>query len=614
MIVRKIGSYLLVLIITAMTICSCTRAPSPDDKIDQTQVSDSVQETVPDSSGGDSVAKKVQADFDTLTNEIFKEELSADPLSVHLMLRYPENYGITVTNPVFSDFSEATLKQSTAEIKEMLTRLQAIDSSLLTPEQLFTYQMLKDYLDTELSGDGLELYTQKITPAIGTQAQLPILFGEYAFFDKTDVENYLSLLSSIDVFYKQLADFEVQRANAGLGMSDTTLDRVILSCKDYMIRPESSFLTETFDSKLEEVPDLTEEEKAAYKSRHLSVLKEHFIPAYTQLAAALEGLKGKGTNSMGLSYFPDGKRYYEYLVKNQSGTASSMPDLKTRVEKQLGQYVAEITLLSENNPDLYTAASTYSFSQTEANQILEHLREESKEDFPVLEDSAFVIKHVPKALESTLSPAFFLTPPLDYMEEGIIYLNGAAEQASSDLYSTLAHEGYPGHLYQSLYGLQKKSSPLRSLLSCKGYAEGWGSYAELYSYGFNNGLSKELQELLTYNNASVLAIYALLDIHIHYDGWDLAKTSAFLQEYYDIQDSAVLKEIYDSIIDNPGNYLTYYTGYLEIMEMREIAEDTLKDRFNIKEFHKFILEMDGASFRIIKPYFNTWLLTYEPEN
>lgn len=111
------------------------------------------------------------------------------------------------------------------------------------------------------------------------------------------------------------------------------------------------------------------------------------------------------------------------------------------------------------------------------------------------------------------------------------------------------------------------------------------------------------------SEASSYGLYALLDICIHYDGWDLATTTSYLENSYGFTDPESAREIYLAIIDNPGNYLKYYTGYLEILTMRQEAEEVLGNKFNTKSFHQFILNMDGASFRVIKPYFQTWLMT-----
>lgn len=556
-------------------------------------------------------AAEVQAGFDAFTDQLFKDTLSQDPIALHCFLRHPENYGISTSDPVLGDFSLEAMKEASKTSRDTLKALHSFDTSKLTFDQLFTYRMLEDSLETELTSDGMELYYQPLSPQIGIQAQFPILFAEYTFERKNDVDNYLTLLSQIDEYYQKLIDFETLRADSGLAPSDATLERIIQSCRDYLIRPENSFLTETFDIKLEEVPELTQQEKEAYKAAHITVLKEHFIPAYEKLSQAMEALKGRGKNENGLFYDKDGKKYYEYLVASQTGTKSSVRELLRRVEQQIGSDMSQITLLLHTHPELASQVTGYTFNVSDPVEILESLKEECTTDFPKLPDSAVTVKHVPKALESSLAPAFFLIPPIDSANENVIYINDKAKAEGTQLYTTLAHEGYPGHLYQNLYFNQHNTCPLRRLLQCGGYGEGWGTYTEIYSYSFNNGLDDNMKQLLAYNQAASLGLYAVLDIRIHYEGWDLAKTRSFLQDFYGISDSGVTQEIFQAVVDNPGNYLMYYTGYLEILTMKNTAQNALKNRYRPAAFHQFILDMQGASFRVIEPYFQTWLLTYD---
>ena len=291
-----------------------------------------------------------------------------------------------------------------------------------------------------------------------------------------------------------------------------------------------------------------------------------------------------------------------------TGTDSSVDALKTRIEKQMQADLTEIRVRLKEHPELVRQMTDSAITLSDPDEILQNLQVQIQDDFPALTDTSYTLKYVPEALESSLSPAFFLVPPIDSDGSNTIYIN---EKASTEqnLYTMLAHEGYPGHLYQSAYFNDREPVPVRRLLACGGYNEGWGLYSELYAYSFDNGLPEAVKPLMRCSEASSYGLYALLDICIHYDGWDLATTTSYLENSYGFTDPESAREIYLAIIDNPGNYLKYYTGYLEILTMRQEAEEVLGNKFNAKSFHQFILNMDGASFRVIKPYFQTWLMT-----
>ena len=332
----------------------------------------------------------------------------------------------------------------------------------------------------------------------------------------------------------------------------------------------------TFAERLEALPDLTDQEKQDYIARNHQMIDEHFVPAYQLLIDKLTALKGTGGNDKGLCYLPEGKRYYEYMVNSSTGTSyPTIEELKSAMGAQMLKDLKAMNALLTKDPSLADQMYSYSFKLTDPNQILEDLKEQCARDYPPIDDCSYTIKQVPKALEGTLSPAFYLTVPLDRPEDNSIYINGGSTNSQKNLYSTLAHEGYPGHMYQTQYFNKHNTCELRKLLSFTSYSEGWATYVEYNSYSLDNGLSPELGQLLQHNSAFTLALYAMLDINIHYEGWDLNKVQEYLEQYFQINDTSIISTIYYDVAENPANYLEYYVGYLEIANMQEMAKNQL---------------------------------------
>lgn len=600
----------LCFLLSVSFLCSCARS-SPQQSGDYETYTASKGDGAPspaDPAPDSPQAQKARMDFDTLCGKLFHDQLSENYLTLHYTLADPAAYGITDCGLDFGDFSLELLKEAGERQKEDKAALDKIPVELLNQQQQLTYKILEATYEAEETFDGLELYYQPLAPTVGIQAQLPVLLAEYIFYSKQDVEDYLNLLSTIDGYYGQILEFEKEKAKAGLFMTDSCVDTIVSDCGAYLVAPEENFLTSTFDERIDAMTDLGEEEKAAYKARNLEVLANHFIPAYETLLNGLKELKGTCTNEMGLCYHPKGKEYYEYLVHSSTGTTyETIDDLKDAVEKQLNYDLMAMSKLLMDHEELGEQLDNYQFSYTDPNEILEHLRTAIAADFPELEHTSYTTKYVPASLEQTLSPAFFLVPPMDRYKDCVIYINQGSVSTSGDLYTTLAHEGYPGHLYQNVYFLGNCDSPLRKILSFSSYSEGWATYVENYAYTMDNGLSKELGSLLAHNASASLALHALLDININYYGWDKDQVASYLSQYYDVSDHTVVDQIYGYMLDAPVNYLNYYVGYLEILRMKEQAEKTLKDRFQLKEFNRFLLDMGPAPFTVIKPYFKEWL-------
>lgn len=582
-------------------------------------VAPSTQETtVPTEAAGESSASyekyekanlEAQEHFDQLVDDLFLDEVDNSLITLHYTLANPAAFGITDYDKTLGTVSLEENKQALAEAKSLKVQLNDIDSRFLREDQLLTYTILSSYLNTMLSSEGMELYDQPLSSSLGIQAQLPILLSEYVFRSKQDVEDYLSLLSSIDTYYESIVEFEKQKSEAGLGLCDTAIDRIIQSCNAYLLDADHSFMAETFSQRLDQVEGLTDKEKEDYNARNRAAINEHFVPAYQKLIEGLTPLKGTGANDKGLYYFPDGRKYYQYLVNAYTGTSyQDIPALKKAMSDQMMNDLTAMDELLTENPALAKKMYSYAFSLTDPNEILENLRTQCSKDFPAIDDYVCNIKNVPAALESTLSPAFYLTVPIDRPQDNSIYINNGSTNTARNLYSTLAHEGYPGHMYQTLYFNRNNVCNLRKLLSFSSYSEGWATYVEYYSYGLDNGLDPDLGELLRHNSAFTLALYAILDVNIHYEGWDVKQVQDYLNLYFKISDSSVISTIYYDIAENPGNYLEYYVGYLEILNMQNEAKKTLGSRYTNMEFNRFLLDIGPAPFSVIKPYFNEWLV------
>lgn len=218
--------------------------------------------------------------------------------------------------------------------------------------------------------------------------------------------------------------------------------------------------------------------------------------------------------------------------------------------------------------------------------------------FPEPPDADVQIKYVQKSLEEYLSPAFYMIPAIDNTQNNVIYINAGHIPDDLSLFTTLAHEGYPGHLYQNVYYMNQNPDPIRCLLGYGGYTEGWATYSEMMSYYFAP-VPKENAVIMQKNTSILLGLYALADMGIHYDGWDLSDTIDFFSNY-GITGSDTVSEIYNLIISDPANYLKYYIGYLEFLELKKYAIKEWGDDFTQERFHRIVLETGPAPFKILR--------------
>ena len=549
--------------------------------------------------------KKGSEEFEAFTNEVFTYEVQCDAITLNYTLTNPENYGITDYTPTFGEFSIAESQNSYLEMENYLSALKEFDYKSLTKDQKLTYDIFKEYLELQLSASEFLLYSEALGPNTGLQAQLPVLLSEYHFTDKEDVENYLLLLEDLPRYFKQIADFEVQKSNAGLFMSDTTADSIINQCKKFIASREDNVLIEIFNDRLDALDFLTSEEIATYKKRNQQLVFDFIIPAYELLIEQIEALKGTGTNEGGLCHFPKGKEYYEYLIASTTGSSRSIKEIDALLAEGINTSIENMVVAANGDNTIFEKADTAQYPLTDPLEIIEFLKVAITENYPALENVNYNIKYVHKSLEEDLSPAFYLTPPLDNYSDNSIYINGYSKYKLDDIFPTLAHEGYPGHLFQNVYFNQSKPSPLRMLLNFGGYSEGWATYVEMDSYSMME-MDQQVASVLMNNQIATLCMYAQIDLGIHYYGWDLEDTLNYLINF-GINSEEAAKEVYQTMIAEPGNYMKYALGFLEIMELRETAKEKLGDDFSLKEWNTFFLDMGPAQFEVIEKYMDDWM-------
>lgn len=546
--------------------------------------------------------------FEAFTKKIFENEVAASTLTLHYSLAHPEKQHIPRPEPSLGRVS-SDCENAIALCKEYEEKLKSFQYGKLSTENKLTLDLLLLCFHTRQEMGDQPLLDEVLSPSLGIQAQLPVLLAEYAFYEKQDITDYLKLLSDVKPYFQSILAFEQEKSAAGLFMSDTTLDRILSQCRDFIKDPDANYMLEIFSEKIKKFGGFSQKEQDSLNAAHKKILNEQVIPAYQELIRGLEALRGTGKSSRGLAAFPGGRSYYEYLLKSQVGTYDSVPEIEKRLSAQLMKDMKEISLMLREQPSLLDKlTSSADFSLQEPDEILTALQKEIRKDFPLLVTPEYEIRYVHPSMEEYLSPAFYLTPPLDTGTPNVIYINRSDQSSGLDLFTTLAHEGFPGHLYQTIFFARQRPGRARYLFDSGGYVEGWATYVESFASQYaadylNDPAASDITKLSWLNRSSNLCIYALLDTGIHYRGWNQERTRQFLNAF-GIQSEHVVKDIYQYIVETPANYLKYCWGYLNFLDLRSAQEEKLGDDFDLKKFHEKILKIGPVPFPILEKYIN----------
>ena len=536
--------------------------------------------------------------FENFTNALFCRETASNTISLHYSLKDPEAYGIE-EQPVTFGIFDTDSARTEAALENTQKALEQFEQRDLNVQNQVTYDVLEYYLkEAEKSADYI-LYEEPLALVGGVQTQLPVVLSEYQFYDRDDVDTYLALLETTGEYFDSLITFERAKSQAGLFMADYTAETVIEQCRAFLDMGDGNYLYSTFADRIRSVEELTEKEKSDYIQDNALVVSDNIIPAYEKLTAEIEKLKGTGQNEKGLAGLPQGKEYYELAVRQSTGSDRSGEEMKDLTRRQLSDDLTAMEqVLGITAEEAQETAKE--MGENNAELILNELEQGISGTFPEAPDTTLEVKYVPEEMEEHLSPAFYMIPAIDNTNENVIYINRAHMNDDLTLFTTLAHEGYPGHLYQTIYYESTDPDPLRSIFSFGGYVEGWATYAEMGSY-YLMPLSKEQATLLQKNNSIILGLYTLADIGIHYEGWTRMDTVAFFSNY-GITDTDTVERIYELIIGSPGNYLKYYIGYVEFLELKKDWISEKGEEFSQKEFHEAVLKVGPAPFDIVEDY------------
>ena len=588
---KKIAALLLIVILSFSQI-SCSKSD-----ITNNETQSSINDTA--------AASNFKA-FDDFTNDLFAELAPQNTITLHSLVEHPENYGINDYEVTLGSYKTEDL-DSTSEYIDLLNKIKEFDRNELSEPQQVTYDELLEYFQTELEYSDLYMFSTQLTPTTGIQVELPIVFAEYSLADKKDIDNYINLLTQTDRYFAEMVEFEKLRAQKGMFMEDTIADKVIDQCETFLKNTNDNYLITTFDERIASVQGLTDKEISDYKIANADAVNKHVLPAYSLLVKEVKALKGTNKYGGGLSNYPNGAKYYEYLLQSELGWSKSVDELDALLDKYINLSMLQMSTLLAKDSTLLDNADSFSFTLTDPKEILTALTEQIKKDFPDPPAVNYEIKYIDKSLEAYSSPAMYFLPQLDNYTENAIYINKSNSDLST-LYSTLAHEGYPGHMYQSTYFVSLNPSPIRIMLRPGGYLEGWASYCELYSYTLPDSTNMNLNSLMQANYEAILMLYSKVDLGINYYGWTLDATTKFLTKY-GFSDENIAKGMYESMIAEPCNYPKYSIGCIAFLELRSTAETALGEKFNAKNFHKFLMDLGPVQFDIIEKKLQLWITT-----
>ena len=552
-------------------------------------------------------------DFDEYTTKLLYTLLGKDEFTIHFLFNDKEALGITETE-LSLPTPGATSALGKIIINLYFGPMKNYNYEELTFDQKMTYNVITDLLDKINNKNYAMSYLDNnyLGSYLGYQAQLPVLLAQYRFNNLEDVHNYFGLLRLIPETFKEYYDYEVLKTEEGYGMSDYVIDKVISQCDKFIENKDTHFLISTFPNRLNTL-DLSTDEINALIEENREIIINDVCRGYEYIKDNLVSLKGQATNDLGLCYYQIenkdgsiyelGKEYYQYLFTKATGYDVEISDAISYIQSHLEEVINNIRDLQIANPNIKNEAENVCLMTLEPDEQLELYKTLITDDFPTIANYPTInVLDVDPSMEDNFSPACYITSPIDDYSSETIYLNQKKIDGDYNyLYTTLGHEGIPGHMYQNIYfKTQDNVNLIRKVLKSSGYQEGWATYVELYMYNFVTGVNDDVLAYLKNYHVLNGLLTARLDLGIHYEGWDEQGIYDYLSQYYNSYTIERCRSILEQLVEVPTNSQTYYYTYLKICDMRDRVMTALGDDYDPIAFHKLILDCGPVPLRFVE--------------
>ena len=562
-------------------------------------------------------------EFDKYLDKFFVEYLEEDQLSVNIFCENPGNFGLSHYDAKWYSYEPTTdedIKEYIDYLEDLKEQLEAFKDANLSKLQEVAYRKVEDFLIENLKSYEIEdiefLNLRYVDSFGGYVADFSTYMEAYTLYSEAEVVDIINFIKSTKTAFPSYLDYVEDRYENNYALSNYTINEMKSYLEDILKASDTYYLTSTLNSKIDALDFLNDDEKNAYKAEITKEMKDSFIYGVNVLNEGLSNYLDKldKENEGYLSTYEGGKEVYLDSLQSLLGLNSfNIDDYIAEVEKAFKKTNKDVvslqsSIISANNITTYAQLNTYLAQFTifdgTVDEMMDYLKEFAKTIVPELKSNPEIaIKNMDIASAKVSNAvAYYMKSALDSTTAENITLNPLKLGDKNDVLGTLAHEGYPGHLYSYVYSKEIGQHNLCTIMTNTAHAEGWATYVEvkLYEYAISNSTDPKFIQAMEYLLANHLSSFLLetrIDVGIHYEGWKVNDVYSFLysagyisgdpNNYAAEIESA--QGIYDLLIELPANYAAYGYGKLFFVNLHEEAQQILGAYYDEVEFNDMIL-------------------------
>ncbi|MCH4822698.1 DUF885 domain-containing protein [Gramella lutea] len=562
---------------------------------------------------------KVSAEFDSILNNYYEDGLKLNPISATTSgdMRY---------NDQFPNFLSAEYEDS---LRSYYSKYRNKANSLNDEDLSDTEKMSKEILlwECNMNLAGMDFKKAKYMP-IDQMWSVNLFMGQLASGMGAQpfntVEDYENWMKRVDGFLTWMDSAENNMRDGitqGYVLPASLIQKVI---------PQMEMMTKTsvenhlFYGPINNFPEsFSEEEKQRLTEEYKTMIREKVVPQYEKMHSFLKNdYLPEGRESSGIADIPNGEEYYKHQIKLYTTTNMTAEEIHqlgldevARISKEMEKVKEEVgfegdlksffnyvrenkELMPFNKPEDVVA---------NFEKIHETMKPNIDKLFSLKPKTPFEVRRTEEFREKSAS-AEYNPGSLDGTRPGIFYVpipDASAYNTYSDE-SLFLHEAIPGHHYQISLTQENEDLPdFRKTLWYSGYGEGWALYSE--SLGEELGLYTDPYQYFGMLGAEMhRAIRLVVDTGLHSKGWTREEAIQYSLDNEAEPKASVISEI-ERYMANPGQALSYKIGQLKIMDLREKASNELGEEFDIREFHKEVLETGCIPLNLLEKKIDNWI-------
>ncbi len=537
-------------------------------------------------------------------------------------IRVFEQVGIDGHNAELDDASIAAGDETFAQMHETHKMLLSYADEDLDETEKMSKDIMLSLLDIVIEGEAFRFHNYPVNQLFGAQNGFPTFMDStHQIHSLGDAQDYVTRLSLIDIKFDQVLEGLRHREKLGILPPQFVVTKVLAEMQGFVDTPtEENILIASMIKKLEESGiDKTDQQNIA-KLAVVEVEKTVY-PAYQKLIDYFVKLDDKVENNYGVWNLPNGDEYYKIALKFFTTTDYTPEYIHNFGLKEVDRIQAEILqILTDQGRDVSLGfeqsinnvaldeAFYYSDSDEGREQILDdykimitEITEKLSSHFYDIPEAKVDVQRIPGFKEKTSPGAYYNRPAMDGSRPGIFYAN-LYDIKATPKYSmkTLAyHEAIPGHHFQLSIQQELEGIPFfRKMIPFIAYSEGWALYAERVA--FEMGMLSDPYDNIGRLQAELFrGVRLVVDTGIHAQRWSREKSIDYMVRNTGMAKSDVIAEI-ERYFVLPGQATAYKVGMAKILELRGKAEQVLGDKYDVRDFHRVVLNNGSVPLNILE--------------